>query len=234
MNLDLVFNVSNAEFDLGDNDDQELSVRSYNFGAIFYDLLPSSNWSLDAYGLIGYNDYDRKRDVLVNGANAADSDGIQTFKSSTSGREILIGFDAEYSQPMNETLNLNFGLNGSFSKEKVKSYSTEYYTWDSRNLEQVTGGVTVGLEYTKDALTAFADLGAEYITLLNGETSNYTNNGVAQSYTDTDTDDTYGSITVGFEYASSENVFLRGAVEGYASKGDVTGYSASLGVNVKF
>ena len=52
------------------------------------------------------------------------SDGIDTRKYSYSGNEILLGFDAEYYKPFNETLDLKFGVNGFLSHEKISSYST--------------------------------------------------------------------------------------------------------------
>ena len=48
------------------------------------------------------------------------SDGIDTRKYSYSGNEILLGFDAEYYKPFNETLDLKFGVNGFLSHQKIE------------------------------------------------------------------------------------------------------------------
>ena len=228
---DVVFNLSNSRNDLGSTGDQELKVQSYNFGAIFYDLVPSSNWTVDAFGFIGYNDYNQERDVRDN----TEIDGIDTRKYSYSGNEILLGFDAQYYKPFNETLDLKFGVNGFLSHEKISSYSTgEYYKWDTRNLTQGSIGVSTGVEHRKGALMAYADIGADYVTLLSGKTADYSFNGQARSFTASDTDDVYGKVNVGFEYNQSENMLFRGDFSGFSSTGGITGYAASLGIEVNF
>ena len=228
---DLVFNLSNSRNDLGSTGDQELKVQSYNFGAIFYDLVPSSNWTVDAFGFIGYNDYNQERDVRDN----TEADGIDTRKYSYSGNEILLGFDAQYYKPFNETLDLKFGVNGFLSHEKISSYSTgEYYKWDARNMTQGSIGVSTGVEHRKGALMAYADIGADYVTLLSGKTADYSFNGQSRSFTASDTDDVYGKVNVGFEYNQSENMLFRGDFSGFSSTGGITGYAASLGIEVNF
>ncbi len=116
LNWDLVFNMSDSKNKLGSTGDQELNVQSYNLGAVFYNIAPSSGWDVDAFGFIGYNDYDQERDVRDN----TEADGIDTRKYSYSGNEILLGFDAEYYKPFNETLDLKFGVNGFLSHEKIE------------------------------------------------------------------------------------------------------------------
>ena len=228
---DVVFNLSNSRNDLGSTGDQELKVQSYNFGAIFYDLVPSSNWTVDAFGFIGYNDYNQERDIRDN----KEADGIDTRKYSYSGNEILLGFDAQYYKPFNETLDLKFGVNGFLSHEKISSYSTgEYYKWDARNMTQGSIGVSTGVEHRKGALMAYADIGADYVTLLSGKTADYSFNGQARSFTASDTDDVYGKVNVGFEYNQSENMLFRGDFSGFSSTGGITGYAASLGIEVNF
>ena len=228
---DVVFNLSNSRNDLGSTGDQELKVQSYNFGAIFYDLVPSSNWTVDAFGFIGYNDYNQERDIRDN----KEADGIDTRKYSYSGNEILLGFDAQYYKPFNETLDLKFGVNGFLSHEKISSYSTgEYYKWDARNMTQGSIGVSTGVEHRKGALMAYADIGADYVTLLSGKTADYSFNGQSRSFTASDTDDVYGKVNVGFEYNQSENVIIDGKLSGFSSTGGISGYAATLGIEVNF
>ena len=76
LNWDLVFNMSDSKNKLGSTGDQELNVQSYNLGAVFYNIAPSSGWDVDAFGFIGYNDYDQERDVRDN----TEADGIDTRK----------------------------------------------------------------------------------------------------------------------------------------------------------
>ncbi|MBT6343186.1 MAG: hypothetical protein HOJ51_07200, partial [Tateyamaria sp.] len=222
---------SDSKNKLGSTGDQELNVQSYNLGAVFYNIAPSSGWDVDAFGFIGYNDYDHERDVHDN----TKSDGIDTRKYSYSGNEILLGFDAEYYKPFNETLDLKFDVNGFLSHEKTSSYSTgHYYKWDARNMTQGSIGVSTGVEHRKGALMAYADIGVDYVTLLSGKTADYSFNGQARSFTDSDTDDVYGKVDVGFEYNQSENVIIDGKLSGFSSTGGISGYAATLGIEVNF
>ena len=231
LNWDLVFNMSDSKNKLGSTGDQELNVQSYNLGAVFYNIAPSSGWDVDAFGFIGYNDYDQERDVRDN----TEADGIDTRKFSYSGNEILLGFDAEYYKPFNETLDLKFGVNGFLSHQKIDSYSTgEYYKWDTRNMTQGSIGVSTGVEHRKGALMAYADIGVDYVTLLSGKTADYSFNGQSRSFTASDTDDVYGKVNVGFEYNQSENVIIDGKLSGFSSTGGISGYAATLGIEVNF
>ncbi|WP_435229377.1 beta strand repeat-containing protein [Pseudopelagicola sp. nBUS_20] len=230
LDWDLVFNTSNSVNDLGVNGSQKLTVQSYNFGLVLYDIIPSNNWSVDAFGFIGYNDYDKERDVL----NNTTATGIETIKSSYSGSEALIGFDAEYVKPFIDSLDLTFGVQGALSREKINSFTSGYYTYDERRTTQGSGGISAGVEYNRGPLMAYAKLGATYVSLLDGETFNYDVNGEARTFTDDDTDDLYGRINVGFEYNKSERLLFRGDFSGISSTGGITGYAASLGFELKF
>ncbi len=230
LDWDLVFNTSNSVNDLGVNGSQKLTVQSYNFGLVLYDIIPSKNWSVDAFGFIGYNDYDKERDVL----NNTTATGIETIKSSYSGSEALIGFDAEYVKPFIDSLDLTFGVQGALSREKINSFTSGYYTYDERRTTQGSGGISAGVEYNKGPLMAYAKLGATYVSLLDGETFNYDVNGESRTFTDDDTDDLYGRINVGFEYNQSERLLFRGDFSGISSTGGITGYAASLGFELKF
>ncbi len=230
LDWDLVFNTSNSVNDLGVNGSQKLTVQSYNFGLVLYDIIPSNNWSVDAFGFIGYNDYDKERDVL----NNTTATGIETIKSSYSGSEALIGFDAEYVKPFIDSLDLTFGVQGALSREKINSFTSGYYTYDERRTTQGSGGISAGVEYNRGPLMAYAKLGATYVSLLDGETFNYDVNGEARTFTDDDTDDLYGRINVGFEYNQSERLLFRGDFSGISSTGGITGYAASLGFELKF
>jgi hypothetical protein len=55
LNLDLVFNASNANLDIGFSSEQQITARSYNLGAVLRDLAPSTGWTVDAFGFVGHN-----------------------------------------------------------------------------------------------------------------------------------------------------------------------------------
>ena len=231
LNLDLVFNASNANLDIGSAREQQITARSYNLGAVLRDLAPATGWAVDAFGFVGRNSYDGTRKVM----NNQEATGSETVTAAYSGSEVLVGFDAQYSNPVTDTLNFTGGLNASLSNEKIGAYSeSKYYAWDARTMTQATGGITAGLEYQKDALTTFASLGLQRSSLQNGKTATYTNNGTAASFTDSSTGDTRRSVTVGFDYAGSESMTFSGAVEAFTSTGGVSGNSASLTANWKF
>ena len=231
LNLDLVFNASNANLDIGSAKEQQITAKSYNVGAVLRDLAPSTGWAVDAFGFVGRNSYDGKRKVM----NNQEATGSETVTAAYSGSEVLVGVDAQYSNPINDTLNFIGGVNASLSNEKIGAYSeSKYYSWDARTMTQASGGITAGLEHSKDALTTFASVGLQGSSLRSGKTATYTNNGTAGSFTDNSRGSIYRSVTVGFDYAGSESMTFSGAVEAFSSTGGVSGNSASLTANWKF
>ena len=231
LNLDLVFNASNADLDIGSAKEQEITAKSYNVGAVLRDLAPSTGWAVDAFGFIGRNSYDGKRKVMNNNT----ATGSEAVTASYSGTEVLVGVNAQRSKPINETVSIITGVNASLSNEKIGAYSeSNYFAWDARRMTQVSGGLNLGLEYRKNGLTTFANLGAQGSSLSSGKTANYTNNGTAGSYTDNSKNDLYRTVSVGFDYAGKDGMSFTGTVEAFSSTGGVSGNSASLGVNWKF
>jgi len=145
LNMDVLLNTSNAKLDLGLNKNQDFTVQSYNVGAVFYDLIPSKNWSVNAFGFLGYNGYKRKRKVFQN-TSATAINGFNTVEPSYSAKEFLVGLDAQYSKSVNEFFVVNFGVNSSLSYEKIGAHSGDNYaSWDARKMTQA-----VVLGCTKD------------------------------------------------------------------------------------
>jgi hypothetical protein len=230
-NVDLVFNTSSTNLDIGLTKDQEITAKSYNIGAVVHDLAPATSWAVDAFGFIGRNSYDGKRKVMNNDT----ATGSETVTASYSGMEVLVGIDAQYSTPINETLSFIGGMSASLSNEKMDAYSeSKYFAWDARTMTQAIGGITAGLEHRTDALTTFASLDAQRSSLRSGKTAGYTNNGTAGSYTDSANGDTYRTASIGFDYAGAGGISVTGAVERLTSSGGVSGNSTSLSVNRKF
>ena len=146
-----------------------------------------------------------------------------------------MGVDAQYSNPINDTLNLIGGVNASVGNERIGAYSeSKDFSWDARTMAQASGGITAGLEYHTDALTTFASLGVQGMSQRSGKTATYTNNGTAGSYTNNSRGDIYRTASVGFDYKAENGMSFTGAIERFSSTGGVSGNSASLGVNWKF
>jgi hypothetical protein len=231
LNLDLVFNMSTTELDISPTQDQEITAKSYNLGAVFRDLAPSTGLVVDAYGFMGHNSYDAKRKVM----NNQQATGSETVTASYSGMEVLVGADAQYSQAIDETLSFIGGVSASLSHEKIGSYSeSKYFAWGSRTMTQLTGGVAAGLEYEKDALTGFATLGVQRSHLTHGKSASYTNNGAAGSNTDTSGAATYRTATAGFDYAVDDNMNIIGTAGMSRASDGIKGSSVSLSANWQF
>jgi hypothetical protein len=229
--MDLVFNTSKTNLDIGLTKDQEITAQAYNLGAVVRDFVASDTWSVDAFGFIGRNAYDGKRKVM----NNQQATGSESVTAAYSGMAVLVGVDAQFSNPINNTLSFIGGVNASLSNEKIGAYSeSKYFAWDARTMTQTTGGITTGLEYHTDALTTFASLGAQRSSLRSGKTAGYTNNGTAGSYTDSTTDDTYRTASIGFDYAAADGMSVTGALERLSSTSGVSGNSTSLSVNKTF
>jgi hypothetical protein len=229
--MDLVFNTSKTNLDIGLTKDQEITAQAYNLGAVVRDFVASDTWSVDAFGFIGRNAYDGKRKVM----NNQQATGSESVTAAYSGMAVLVGVDAQFSNPINNTLSFIGGVNASLSNEKIGAYSeSKYFAWDARTMTQTTGGITTGLEYHTDALTTFASLGAQRSSLRSGKTAGYTNNGTAGSYTDSATGDTYRTASIGFDYAAADGMSVTGALERLSSTSGVSGNSTSLSVNKTF
>lgn len=231
LNLDVVFNASNADLDIRSSSEQQITTQSYNIGAVLRDLAPATSWAVDAFGFVGRNSYDGTRKVM----NNKKAVGYESVTAAYTGSEVLVGVDAKYSNPINDTLNFIGGLNASLSNEKIGAYSEgKYYSWDARTMIQAFGGITAGVEHRKDSLRSFASAGLQRSSLEKGKTATYTNNGTAGSFTDSSTGDTRRSVTVGFDYVSTESMTFSGAVEAFTSTGGVSGNSVNLGANWSF
>ena len=230
--LDLVFNTSQTDLDVGATKHQNIAAQSFNFGVVMTDLASSSNWDVDAFGFIGRNSYEGKRKVMNNQV----STGSETVTSSYSGTKALVGFDVDYTTPINEAVSFKGGINANLSNEKIGAYSeSKYSTWNARTVSQAASGISAGLTHKRDLLSTFVTLGAEYSSLLSGEKASYTNNGTATSYTDHDaSDDMISSVAVGFKYAGTNGVSFEGAIKGSSSNKGLTSTSANFGLNWAF
>jgi hypothetical protein len=231
--LDLVFNTSQTDLDVGATKHQNIAAQSFNFGVVMTDLASSSNWDVDAFGFIGRNSYEGKRKVMNNQV----STGSETVTSSYSGTKALVGFDVDYTTPINEAVSFKGGINANLSNEAIGAYSeSKYSTWNARTVSQAASGISAGLTHNpSDLLSTFVTLGAEYSSLLSGEKASYTNNGTATSYTDHDaSDDMISSVAVGFKYAGANGVSFEGSIKGSSSNKGLTSTSANFGLNWAF
>jgi len=231
LDLDLVFNISSTDLDVGKTGDQSITAQGINFGVVLKDLAPSSGWDINAFGFVGKNSYDGTRKVM----NNQQETGSETVTSSFSGTEVLVGVDAGYTKAMSKGLSFTSNVNATLSNESIGAYSeSKYFAWGARKVTQVAGGVSVGLMHERDALTTFVTLGADFSSLLSGKTATYTNQGTAAPHTDSETDDTYGTLTVGFNYKSKNGASFVGAINASSSNNGLTSTAANLGLNWTF
>ena len=230
--LDLVFNTSQTDLDVGATKHQNIAAQSFNFGVVMTDLASSNNWDVDAFGFIGRNSYDGQRKVMNNQV----STGSETVTSSYSGTKVLVGFDVDYTTPINEAVSFKGGINANLSNEAIGAYSeSKYSTWNARTVSQAATGISAGLVHKRDFLTTFVTLGADYSSLLRGAKASYTNNGTATSYTDHDaSDDMFSTAAVGFKYAGTNGVSFDGSIKGSSSNKGLNSTTANLGLNWAF
>jgi len=231
LDLDLVFNTSKTALDIGASKDQKITTESFNFGVVMNDLASSSNWDVDAFGFVGRNSYDGKRKVMNNQV----STGFETVTASYSSTEILVGFDADFTNPISESVNFKGGINANLSSEMIGAYSeSKYSTWAARTLSQVATGISAGIAHNSDALTTFVNLGADYSSLLSGKKASFTNNGTATSYTDNNAEDIHSIAAVGFDYVGGNGVLFAGSIKRSSSNKGLSSTTASLSLNSKF
>ena len=231
LDLDLVFNTSKTALDIGASKDQKITTESFNFGVVMNDLASSSNWDVDAFGFVGHNSYDGKRKVMNNQV----STGFETVTASYSSTEILVGFDADFTNPISESVNFKGGINANLSSEMIGAYlESKYSTWAARTLSQVATGISAGIAHNSDALTTFVNLGADYSSLLSGKKASFTNNGTATSYTDNNAEDIHSIAAVGFDYVGGNGVLFAGSIKRSSSNKSLSSTTASLSLNSKF
>ena len=100
LNLDVVFNASNADLDIRSSSEQQITAKSYNIGAVLRHLAPSSGWTVDAFGFVGRNSYDGTRKVM----NNKKAVGYESVTAAYTGSEVLVGVDAHNTATQSMTL----------------------------------------------------------------------------------------------------------------------------------
>ena len=133
LNVDLVFNASRtANLDIGSNQrprDYSRSPTTLVQSCVTLRPLLVGQWMPLALWVATL--YDGKRKVM----NNQEATGSETVTAAYSGSEVLVGVDAQYSNPINDTLNFIGGVNASLSNEKIGAYSeSKYYSWDARTM----------------------------------------------------------------------------------------------------
>jgi len=225
INLDLIFNGSSTDLDIGTTKDQKIASKSYNLGLVLNNLSSSDNWNVNAFGFVGNNSYDGKRKVMNNQV----STGSETVTASYSGRELLLGFNAGYNNAITDNLSFIANLNANLSYETIGAYSeSKYYSWDKRDLTQTAGGLKVGFNYIKNSFSTFATVGTDFNSLQDGNKATYKNNGTAASYTDTEDGDTFGTASLGVSYIAKNGLAFNVGVEGFSSNKGLTGNLAKI------
>jgi hypothetical protein len=231
INLDLIFNGSSTDLDIGTTKDQKIALKSYNLGLVLNNLSSSDNWKVNAFGFVGNNSYDGKRKVMNNQV----STGSETVTASYKGRELLLGFNAGYNNAITNNLSFIANLNANLSYETIGAYSeSKYYSWDKRDLTQTAGGLKVGLNYTKNSFSTFATVGTDFNSLQDGNKATYKNNGTAASYTDTEDGDTFGTASFGISYKAENGPTFTAGIDGFSSSKGLSGNSANVSLDWAF
>jgi hypothetical protein len=231
INLDLIFNGSSTDLDIGATKDQKIASKSYNLGLVLNNLSSSDNWNVNAFGFVGNNSYDGKRKVMNNQV----STGSETVTASYSGRELLLGFNAGYNNAITDNLSFIANLNANLSYETIGAYSeSKYYSWDKRDLTQTAGGLKVGLNYTRNSFSTFATVGTDFNSLQDGNKATYKNNGTAASYTDTEDGDTFGTASFGISYKAENGPTFTAGIDGFSSSKGLSGNTANVSLDWAF
>jgi len=231
LNLDLIFNGSSTDLNIGTTKDQKITSKSYNLGLVLNNLSSSDNWNVNAFGFVGNNSYDGKRKVMNNQV----STGSETVTSSYSGTELLLGFNAGYNNAITDNLSFIANLNANLSYETIGAYSeSKYYSWDKRDLTQTAAGLKVGLNYTKNSFSTFATVGTDFNSLQDGNKATYKNNGTAVSYTDTEDGDTFGTASFGISYKAENGPTFTAGIDGFSSSKGLSGNTANVSLDWAF
>jgi hypothetical protein len=233
LDADVILGVQETALDIHSGT-QNIDVTSLRAGLYFPNLLTRDAIRVSGKALIGYNQHDMDRQVLVNSNTTT---GITTYTADYDSWEAVAGLEAEHSQPLGTGATmLTASLGADLVYEAIESYDeTANFHWDSRDLLQGVAKASIGLHHVHtNGMKTYAIASVQARDVLDGKTTDYAINGTAVNFSGGDFNDTITQLNLGATYQAKDNLQLGLNLQAARSDNDIDSYAASARVNWKF
>lgn len=233
LDADVILGVQETELDIHSGT-QTIDVTSLRAGLYFPNLLTKDAIRVSGKALIGYNQHDMDRQVLV---NTNTTTGITTYTADYDSWEAVAGLEAEHSQAIGSgATTLTASLGADLVYEAIESYDEiANFHWDSRDLLQGVTKASIGLHHVHtNGMKTYAIASVQARDVLDGKTTDYAINGTAVNFRGGDYNDTIAQLNLGATYQAKDNLQLGLNLQAATSDNDVDSYAASARMNWKF
>jgi outer membrane autotransporter protein len=233
LDADVILGVQETALDIHSGT-QNIDVTSLRAGLYFPNLLTQDAIRVSGKALIGYNQHDMDRQVLVNSNTTT---GITTYTADYDSWEAVAGLEAEHSQPLGTgATTLTASLGADLVYEAIESYDeTANFHWDSRDLLQGVAKASLGLHHVHtNGMKTYAIASVQARDVLDGKVTDYAINGTAVNFSGGDFNDTITQLNLGATYQAKENLQLGLNLQAARSDNDIDSYAASARLNWKF
>ena len=233
LDADVILGVQETELDIHSGT-QTINVTSLRAGLYFPNLLTKDSIRISGKALIGYNQHDMDRQVLV---NTNTTTGITTYTADYDSWEAVAGLEAEHSQAIGSgATTLTASLGADLVYEAIESYDeTANFHWDSRDLLQGVAKASIGLHHVHtNGMKTYAIASVQARDVLDGKTTDYAINGTAVNFRGGDYNDTIAQLNLGATYQAKDNLQLGLNLQAASSDNDIDSYAASARMNWTF
>ena len=233
LDADVILGVQETALDIHSGA-QNIDVSSLRAGLYFPNLLTQDAIRVSGKALIGYNQHDMDRQVLVNSNTTT---GITTYTADYDSWEAVAGLEAEHSQPLGTgATTLTASLGADLIYEAIESYDeTANFHWDSRDLLQGVAKASLGLHHVHtNGMKTYAIASVQARDVFDGKTTDYAINGTAVNFSGGDFNDTITQLNLGATYQAKDNLQLGLNLQAARSDNDIDSYAASARLNWTF
>ena len=225
-------NYHDAELEI-DNGTHDIDVKSVRLGLSYAGPWSNKYHALRSYAVVGRNNFDGVRDVLV---NQNTSTGLTTVDASWDSTEAEIGFNIDSNLKLDDQFTLKSRLGLAAQIEHVGSYAeASYFAWDDRTVVQSHAKAEATLNFQAfEGTNIYGTAGLWRRDVHRGATADYTINGTAASYNGGIYEDTIASLRIGLGHRLTEGVMFTAEASAMESKSTDHGWGASIGISARF
>ena len=225
-------NYHDAELEI-DNGTHDIDVKSLRLGLSYTGPWSNKYHTLRNYLVIGRNEFDGVRDVLV---NQNTSTGLTTVDASWDSTEAEIGIDINSNVTLDSQFTIKTRLGLAAQIEHIGSYAeASYFAWDDRTVVQSHAKAEATLNFQAfEGTNIYGTAGLWRRDVHSGATADYSINGTAASYNGGIYEDTIASLRIGLGHRLTEGVMFSAEASAMESKSTDHGWGASVGISARF
>ena len=225
-------NYHDAELEI-DNGTHDIDVKSVRLGLSYTGPWSNKYHTLRNYLVIGRNEFDGVRDVLV---NQNTSTGLTTVDASWDSTEAEIGIDIDSNVTLDSQFKIKTRIGLAAQIEHIGSYAeASYFAWDDRTVVQSHAKAEATLNFQAfEGTNIYGTAGLWRRDVHSGATADYSINGTAASYNGGIYEDTIASLRIGLGHRLTEGVMFTAEASAMESKSTDHGWGASIGISARF